>query len=103
MRKANGDDLAPPATDRGRLTERLRLEPVGRWTLEDAHRKAAGLAGAWRADGVGKWMAYDRVTGELVGRGGLSRMDADADLVEGRAGVHDRAALALYTVDRSEG
>ena len=101
MRDATGDDLRFPA-DRGRLTERLRLEPGdprhaedlwrlhqhgdvafwhgGRWTLEKAHRRATAMARAWETDGVGKWMAYDRVTGELVGRGGLSRIDADGEL-----------------------
>ena len=100
MRNATGHDLRFPA-DRGRLTERLRLEPVGRrhaedlwrlhqhadvafwhagrWTLEEAHRWATARARTWETDGVGKWMAYDRVTGELVGRGGLPRIDADGE------------------------
>ncbi len=82
-----------------RLTTRLRLEPirpehaedlyrlhqdpaVAEWwdgvgteasAREDANRFAAG----WTDDGVSKWMAYDRVTGEPVGRGGLSRMQLD--------------------------
>ncbi len=38
-----------------------------------AHREAARIAKAWETDGVHKWMAYDRSTGALVGRGGLSR------------------------------
>jgi RimJ/RimL family protein N-acetyltransferase len=38
------------------------------------------MAGRWSADGAGKWIAYDLGTGELVGRGGLSRMDADAEV-----------------------
>jgi len=29
--------------------------------------------------GVHKWMAYDRVSGEVVGRGGLSRTPVDED------------------------
>jgi ribosomal-protein-alanine N-acetyltransferase len=38
---------------------------------------------SWGVDGIGTWVAYDRVTGELVGRGGASRsMIADADHVE---------------------
>jgi RimJ/RimL family protein N-acetyltransferase len=77
-----------------RFTARLRLEPIGprhaedllllfqdpavaewygEWTLDLAQREAARIAKAWVTDGVHKWMAYDRVTGELVGRGGLSR------------------------------
>ena len=77
-----------------RYTARLRLEPIGpqhaedlwrlfqdpavaewygAWTLAMAQREAAGIAEAWARHGVHKWMAYDRLTGELVGRGGLSR------------------------------
>jgi RimJ/RimL family protein N-acetyltransferase len=85
-----------------RFTGRLRLTPVGaehaddlwrlhqdeavafwhagRWSAEDARRNAAAMAGAWAADGVGKWIAHDRRTGELVGRGGLSRMVADDEV-----------------------
>ncbi|MDQ6674158.1 MAG: N-acetyltransferase, partial [Chloroflexota bacterium] len=48
-------------------------ESYGAWTLEMAHREAARIAKAWETDGVHKWMAYDRSTGALVGRGGLSR------------------------------
>lgn len=79
---------------RVRLTARLRLEPIGPehatdlwrlfqdpavaewygvWTLEMAQREAARIARAWQTDGVHKWMAYDRVSGALIGRGGLSR------------------------------
>jgi [ribosomal protein S5]-alanine N-acetyltransferase len=79
---------------RVRLTARLRLEPIGAahaedmwrlfqdpsvaawygaWTLEMAQREAASITRAWATDGVHKWMAYDRSTGALVGRGGLSR------------------------------
>ncbi len=79
---------------RVRLTARLRLEPVrsehaedlwrlfqdpavaawyGTWTFAMAQREAARIADAWAADGVHKWMAYDRLSGALVGRGGLSR------------------------------
>jgi hypothetical protein len=38
-----------------------------------AQREAARIADAWATDGVHKWMAYDRLSGALVGRGGLSR------------------------------
>jgi RimJ/RimL family protein N-acetyltransferase len=86
----------PPGT---RRTDRLRLTPVGpehaadlwrltqdeavaawhggRLTMAEAGRAAAAMAGGWAAEGVGKWIAHDRRTGELVGRGGLSRMAAD--------------------------
>ena len=81
---------------RVRFTDRLRLEPIsvrhaedlwrlfqdpavaewygGVWTLEMAQREAARMASAWETDGVHKWMAYERSTGALVGRGGLSRV-----------------------------
>lgn len=84
------------------LTARLRLEPVGptnardlwlvhddaevaRWydgtrpSLEAVERRAALMGDAWRHHGVHKWIAYDRETGEVVGRGGLSRPPVDAD------------------------
>lgn len=84
---------------RTRLTPRLRLEPVGlchagdlwrlhqdaavapwydgRWTVLTAQRRAADLGEAWERQGVGKWMAYRRADGALVGRGGLSRAQVD--------------------------
>ena len=77
-----------------RLTDRLRLEPIdarlagdlfalyqdagvarwyGRWTRAQIEQEVARIARSWLVDGVHKWMAYQRVTGECVGRGGLSR------------------------------
>ncbi|HEY8473458.1 MAG TPA: GNAT family N-acetyltransferase [Natronosporangium sp.] len=91
-------DLVAKAA-RIRLTERLRLEPVGvehaedlwrlhhdeavaawhggRYTFDAAYRRAASGRRAWEAVGFDKWMAYDRTGGELVGRGGLSRAELD--------------------------
>jgi RimJ/RimL family protein N-acetyltransferase len=46
----------------------------GVWSTEVAETFARASGNAWRADGVAKWIAYDRRTGALVGRGGLSRM-----------------------------
>lgn len=91
-------DLVAKAA-RVRLTERLRLEPVGvehardlwrlhqdqqvaawhgsRLTAQAAYRWAARGQRGWDIEGVDKWMAYDRSTGELVGRGGLSRSELD--------------------------
>jgi RimJ/RimL family protein N-acetyltransferase len=88
-------------------TARLRLEPVGPehagdlwrlhqeaavaawhggpWSRQAAQGHAAAMARAWARDGVGKWMAYALATGELVGRGGLSRLDPAAELT-GRIG-----------------
>lgn len=88
--------------DGTRFTERLRLEPVGpdsaadlwlvhnddevsRWyddgrpTPELARVRAESMAESWRRHGVHKWMAYDRTSGEVVGRGGLSRTPVDDD------------------------
>jgi RimJ/RimL family protein N-acetyltransferase len=81
---------------------RLRLEPVGPasaadlwlvhnddevwpWygteppSLDQATRWAASMGDSWRLHGVHKWIAYDRVSGEVVGRGGLSRTPVDDD------------------------
>jgi ribosomal-protein-alanine N-acetyltransferase len=56
----------------GRLTQRLRLVPIGPEHADDLFRGRA-----WRDDGVQKWLAYDRESGELVGRGGLSYAEVD--------------------------
>lgn len=91
-------DIAARAV-RTRLTSRLRLEPIGprhagdlwrlhqdeavaawyggRWTAATAQSKAAGFGDAWESLGIGKWMAYSRTDGGLVGRGGLSRAPVD--------------------------
>ena len=85
-----------------RFTRRLRLEPVGPanasdlWLvhnddevsywydegkprLEEAQQRAKAMGDSWRLHGVHKWIAYDRVSGEVVGRGGLSRTPVDDD------------------------
>jgi RimJ/RimL family protein N-acetyltransferase len=85
-----------------RLTERLRLEPIGpanahdlwlvhndddvaRWydgvkpSVDDIESRARAIAYSWRVLGVHKWIAYDRLTGEVVGRGGCSRTPVDDD------------------------
>lgn len=89
-------DLVAKAV-RTRITDRLRLEPVGaehaddlwrlhhdeavaawhggRYTFDAAYRRAAGGRRSWDSEGFDKWMAYDRVAGELIGRGGLSRTE----------------------------
>ncbi|HZU73136.1 MAG TPA: GNAT family N-acetyltransferase [Acidimicrobiales bacterium] len=84
------------------LTMRLRLEPVGPanasdlwlvhsdpevsyWygndtpSLQQAKERAQVMGESWRLHGVHKWIAYDRLTGEVVGRGGLSRTPVDDD------------------------
>ncbi len=95
---------------RTRFTDRLRLEPltgpgevrpghaadlvalyadpwVAQWYAEvlseqDAVRRATEAHARWEADGVNKWMAYERDSGALAGRGGLSRIPADAPVAE---------------------
>jgi len=81
------------------LTERLHLVPIGPQHVEDlvtihqdpwiaewyagewptamAETFAQACAYGWTMDGIAKWIAYERRTGALVGRGGLSRMPPD--------------------------
>lgn len=89
-------------TEPSLLTPRLRLVPIGpgnavdlwlvhnddavvpwydgwRPSRHDADDHAQRMAESWRLHGVHKWMAYDRETGEVVGRGGLSRTPIDDD------------------------
>lgn len=84
------------------LTSRLRLEPVGPanaadlwlvhsddavwpWygndkpSLEEVQHRARYMAESWRLHGVHKWIAHDRPSGHVVGRGGLSRTPVDDD------------------------
>lgn len=84
------------------FTERLRLEPVGpanatelalvhrddevwhwytdkRPSRERVKQAAEFMGDSWRCHGVHKWIAYERETGEVVGRGGLSRTPVDDD------------------------
>jgi RimJ/RimL family protein N-acetyltransferase len=48
-------------------------EWYGEWSLDQAQREAERIGRAWDTEGIHKWMAYHRLTGERVGRGGLSR------------------------------
>jgi RimJ/RimL family protein N-acetyltransferase len=80
----------------------LRLEPVGLanaadlWRVltddevwpwyggeqpsrEQVTQLARAMGESWRLHGVHKWIAYDRESGEVVGRGGLSRTPVDDD------------------------
>jgi RimJ/RimL family protein N-acetyltransferase len=52
---------------------------AARPTRAEVARTAATMGEAWRWHGVHKWLAYDRASGELVGRGGLSRPPFDDD------------------------
>ncbi len=81
--------------DSCQFTKRLRLEPVGpanaadlwlvhnddevsRWyddekpSFEQATEWATFMGDSWSFHGVHKWIAYDRVGGEVVGRAGLA-------------------------------
>jgi len=93
--------LLPGASDCW-FTSRLRLEPVGAGKADDlwrvhrddevsywyggeepslarAQQWAKFMDDSWRLHGVHKWIAYDRESGEVVGRGGLSRTPVDDD------------------------
>lgn len=92
-------DLRTNSLARVRFTARLRLEPIGPahaedlwrlhadpaiaewhggpWSLADARANAEASQRAWSESGLQKWMAYDRETGELIGRGGLAYMMLD--------------------------
>jgi RimJ/RimL family protein N-acetyltransferase len=96
------DDPLSADAAQSRFTTRLRLDPVGpanardlwlvhnddevsswydneRPSLEDVEQRAKFMGDSWRFHGVHKWIAYDRVRGEVVGRGGLSRTPVDDD------------------------
>ena len=89
-------------TANSRLTARLRLEPAGpanardlwlvhndddvvpwydgwRPSRDEAAIDAQRIAESWQLHGVHKWIAYERDTGDVVGRGGLSRTPIDDD------------------------
>jgi RimJ/RimL family protein N-acetyltransferase len=95
-----GDPLL--TADGSRLTRRLLLQPAGPanardlwlvhnddgvWPwydsekpgIEQARQQAAFMGESWNFHGVHKWIAYDRVSGEVTGRGGLSRTPVDDD------------------------
>jgi RimJ/RimL family protein N-acetyltransferase len=80
--------------ERARLTTRLRLVPIGvlaavdleqlhqdqgiagwyggRYNATQAREQASAMGDHWSRHGIGKWLAYSRKDGSLVGRGGLS-------------------------------
>jgi hypothetical protein len=47
--------------------------------FEQARQRAKFMGESWDLHGVHKWIAYDRASGEVVGRGGLSRTPVDDD------------------------
>ncbi|OOC55750.1 MULTISPECIES: GNAT family N-acetyltransferase [Nocardiopsis] len=82
-----------------RVTERLVLKPIGpahaddlwhlhrdpgvarwyggTWSRGEAWESALYMERAWASEGVHKWIAHDRESGTLVGRGGLSYAEVD--------------------------
>lgn len=110
---------------RTRLNDRLRLEPIGpehagdvrrlhrdrvvaEWyagaysTEEEARRFAAVCHEGWESEGVHKWIAYDRKGGELVGRGGLSRVAAPGAPYDGIRAALPRALGQEWAAQRLE-
>jgi len=77
--------LEPTAEHHGRDLYELALDPaiaewwaLG-WSRSDADEQARRYERGWQHDGVSKWMAYDRVTNELIGRGGMTRAHLDGE------------------------
>jgi RimJ/RimL family protein N-acetyltransferase len=77
--------LVPIGPEHARDIRTIHQDPVvaewygGAWSEEDAVAFCGGCAWAWEHDGVCKWIAYEQVSGDLVGRGGLSRLAPDSD------------------------
>ena len=122
---------------RTRFTDRLRLEPmtgpgevlpghaadlvtlhadpwVAHWYAEtlseqEAVRRATEGHARWEADGVSKWMAFERDGGALAGRGGLSRLPADSPVTAaigelvGRDWATERVELGWALTESARG
>lgn len=54
---------------------------TGPWTPGSVEAWTRGMAARWTVDGVGKWMAHDRLDVTLVGRGGLSQTTLNGETV----------------------
>jgi RimJ/RimL family protein N-acetyltransferase len=63
------------------------------WSAEESAHRAAGFQSRWETNGVSKWMAYERSSGSLVGRGGMERMTADAAVTAKIATLLDGSPL----------
>lgn len=97
-----GEDAVVTDASREVHTSRLRLVPIGpenaadywlvhnddavvpwyggwRPSRREADEQARRIASSWELHGVHKWMAYERDSGQVVGRGGLSRTPIDDD------------------------
>lgn len=100
-----------------RITERLRLVPIGPehadvllalhqdpgviewfgpWGTAEVERRIDAAVRGWRVRGVEKWIAFDLVTGEPVGRGGGS-------FVEIEGGEHFEIGWTLHDRHRGRG
>ena len=105
-----------------RHTPRLRLEPIesrhardlwrvfqddriaewyaGRWTMQQAEQAATAMGEAWASEGVSKWIAYHRDTGDLIGRGGCTRAVVDNEpCVEVGWAIRDRFLRQGYATE----
>jgi len=54
---------------------------TGPWTENAVRRWARAMDDRWHNDGVGKWMARNGATGELIGRGGPTLLDLEGESV----------------------
>jgi RimJ/RimL family protein N-acetyltransferase len=83
MRETERLVLTPVRADHATVLEELHRDPgIARWyawTSEEAAAFAQKQERGWREHGIGKWLAHDRVSGELVGRGGCSIADVDGE------------------------
>jgi RimJ/RimL family protein N-acetyltransferase len=64
------------------------------WSAEESVRRAAGFQARWESNGVSKWMAYERSSESLVGRGGMERMSPDAEVTTKIATLLDEGPLS---------
>jgi hypothetical protein len=74
----------------------------GRYTVEVALRRAVQGRRGWEVHGVDKSMAYDRRTGEVVGRGGVSPKLSQPLLLLADACLSDLAERCAVTVRQRE-
>src|SRR5947209_14164930 len=108
-----------------RETERLRLEPIreshlddyltvftddavaewyaGRPTREEAQADVTRLARTWNVVGVHKWLAYERDSGDVVGRGGLSSIPVDSGSGKAVVELLGSAPWLLESIDDGNG
>jgi len=65
------------------VLEELHRDPgIARWyawTPEEAAAFARKQDRGWREHGIGKWLAHDRISRALIGRGGCSIADVDGE------------------------